>query len=156
TQTGPRQPFPGSLGTGWDARPGVLFLPCHARTGGRRQPERRRVGIDDGRAFLALAHMAAEREGLAEGEPALAGEAAHFPMVVRRSEQSQPSGQAVAARNILRPQNQGLLYKRTPSAKTIRAKRVLWWGIQINSERTTQKNKDRSCTQHFHSLSTIF
>jgi len=54
--------------------------------------------------------MAAEREGLAEGEPALAGEAAHFPMAARRSEQSQLSGQAVAARNILRPQNQGLLY----------------------------------------------
>jgi len=69
-------------------------------------------------------------------------------MVVRRSEQSQPSGQAVAARNILRPQNQGLLYKRTPSEKTIRAKRVLWWGIQINSERHMQKNKNRSCTQN--------
>src|SRR5437773_11910048 len=60
-------------------------------------------------------------------------------MVVRRSEQSQPSAQAVAARNILRPQNQGLLYKRTPSEKIIRAKRVLWWGIQINSERHIQK-----------------
>ena len=84
-----------------------LRVACHARTGGRRQPERRRVGIDDGRAFLALAHMAAEREGLAEGEPALAGEAAHFPMAARRSEQSQLSGQAVAARNILRPPNQG-------------------------------------------------
>ena len=95
--------------------------------------------MDDGRAFLALAHMAAEREGLAEGEPALAGEAAHFPMAARRSEQSQLSGQAVAARNILRPQNQGLLYKRTPSEKTIRGKRVLWWGLQINSERHIQK-----------------
>jgi hypothetical protein len=36
-----------------------LRVACHARTGGRRQPERRRIGIDDGRAFLALAHMAA-------------------------------------------------------------------------------------------------
>ena len=35
----------------------------------------------------------------------LAGEAAHFPMAARRSEQSQLSGQAVAACNILRPQN---------------------------------------------------
>jgi hypothetical protein len=33
------------------------------------------IGIDDRRAFLALAHMAAEAERLAEGEPALAGEA---------------------------------------------------------------------------------
>src|SRR6266851_2782157 len=34
------------------------------------------VGIDDGRAFLALAHMGADGERLAESEPALAGEAA--------------------------------------------------------------------------------
>ena len=31
------------------------------------------VGINDGRAVLALAHIAAERERLAEGQPALAG-----------------------------------------------------------------------------------
>jgi hypothetical protein len=60
-------------------------------------------------------------------------------MAARRSEQSQLSGQAVAACNILRAQNQGLLYKRTPSEKTIRGKRVLWWGLQINSERHIQK-----------------
>ena len=34
------------------------------------------VSVDDGRAALALAHIAAERERLAEGEPALAGVAA--------------------------------------------------------------------------------
>ena len=34
------------------------------------------VGVDDRRAALALAHIAAERERLAEGEPALAGVAA--------------------------------------------------------------------------------
>ena len=34
------------------------------------------VGIDEGDAFLALAHMGADSERLAEGEPALAGEAA--------------------------------------------------------------------------------
>ena len=33
------------------------------------------VGIDDGRAVLALAHIAAERERLAKGQPALGGEA---------------------------------------------------------------------------------
>ena len=33
------------------------------------------IGIDDGRAALALAHIAAEREGLAEGQPALAWKA---------------------------------------------------------------------------------
>ena len=34
------------------------------------------VGVDDGGAVLALADMAAKRERLAEGEPALAGEPA--------------------------------------------------------------------------------
>ncbi|KIU01683.1 hypothetical protein QU38_00370, partial [Staphylococcus aureus] len=33
------------------------------------------VGIDDGRAALALADIAAERQRLADGEPALAGKA---------------------------------------------------------------------------------
>ena len=33
------------------------------------------IGIDDGGAALALADIAAEREGLTESEPALAGEA---------------------------------------------------------------------------------
>ena len=37
---------------------------------------REAVGIDDGRAVLALADIAAEAERLAECEPALAGEAA--------------------------------------------------------------------------------
>jgi hypothetical protein len=44
-----------------------------------------------------------------------------------------------AARIFCTRRDQGLLYKRTPSENPIRAKRVLWWGIQINSERYMQK-----------------
>jgi hypothetical protein len=41
----------------------------------------------------------------------------HFPMAVRRREQSQPSGPAVAARIFCARSDRGVLYKRTPSEK---------------------------------------
>ena len=41
----------------------------------------------------------------------------HFPMAVRRREQSQPSGPAVAARIFCARRDRGLLYKCTPSEK---------------------------------------
>ena len=72
------------------------------------------VGVDDGRAALALAHTAAERERLAEGEPALAGVAALDDGAPE--DQHVDPGVASAGRGVLRQGDAARLHPRFPRA----------------------------------------
>ena len=73
---------------------------------------REAVGIDDGRAVLALADVAAEAQGLAEGQPALADEA----VLDDRAPENQhvDAGVAALCRGVLRHGERRLRRRRPP------------------------------------------